>query len=279
LGLIDRVKTLDHFLNESHLEKEFTRERFDYNGIDYDGKSIHKESYIQTYKAHSSSEEIIEVEMIFEEYQIAAFKTALNIIKNGFVEEYISSYIPLVEKIAFGNSLRRHLQSKLEIFRNNESGRRFAGLLSDFIEELSIEFIDSDASTAKNYNSFKYSDKFFHRQTTSKLYKVLIEHNLIGGETMESDFNRIFQNLEIDHPVRWTGQTSELKYFINLINRSDLYFEDRGDYKWRIAVKCFVKVSSRSLKKITYKDLRTYKVTPKSKQKLDNILVNRILNF
>ncbi len=279
MGLVDKVKILDNFLNERHLEKEFTIEKFDYYGKDYNGKLINTESYIQTHKLQLSLEEIIEVEMIFEAYQITAFKTALENIKNDFVEEYMSSLIPLTEKIAFGTSLREHLQTKLETFRNNINGRRFASLLSRFIDELSIEFIDHNAPDKKDYDSFKYFEKFIHRGIPSKLYKVLIDHNLIGSETKESDFNKAFDNQKIDNPVRWTGQTSELKYFIYLINRMDLNFEDRGDYKWRIAVKCFVKVSSRSLKKITYKDLRTYKVTPKTKQKLDNILVNKILKF
>ena len=40
MGLVNKAKVLDNFLNERHLEIEFTKEKFDYNGIDYDGKDF-----------------------------------------------------------------------------------------------------------------------------------------------------------------------------------------------------------------------------------------------
>lgn len=279
MGLVDKVKVLDNFLNERYLEKEFTKERFDYNGIDYDGKSINTESYIQTHKLHLSSEEIIEVKMMFEEYQIATFKTSLDILRKSFVEEYISSYKLLVEKIAFGNSLRNHLHAKLESFRSHKTAKKYSNILADFIEDFSSEFVDYLDTRSPNNNSFQYSDKLFHRTTISKLYNVLIKHYLIDEKTLEVDFIKIFKNDKIINPVRWTGQTSELKYFIQLINRRDLDFEDRGNLKWRIAEKCFIKVSDSTLKKITSTDLRTYKITSRTRLKLDEILVNKVLKL
>lgn len=274
MGLVDKANNLDKFLNERFLEKEFTQERYDYYGADYDNQEINIETYIQAYKV--SDDDIIEREMVFEEHQISAFKTALKELKTSFVEEYITAYVPLVEKIAFGSSLKQHLEVKLEKFRNNKIGRRYAGLLVDFINHLSIEFVDVIDTDNQINNSFSYSDKLFHRATISNLYKALIEYSLIGAETEEADFIRVFKNQEITKPVRWTGQTSELKYFIQIVNREDLGFKDTVSYKWQIAVKCFVKVSSKNLKKITFKDLRTYKVTPNTILKLDKILVNKI---
>jgi hypothetical protein len=277
LGLVDKVKVLDNYLKERHLEKEFSKERFDYYGIDYDG-SISTESYIQIHKLHLPLEEVEEYEVVikFEEYQLSGFKSALIDIKNSFVKEFITATIPLVQKIAYGNSLKQKLIRKLEKFRNHKTGRKFAGILSDFINELTVEYIDYEDRDGKSNNSFKYLPKA-HWGTLNKLFHALIDNELLGGETAEADFHYIFQNLKVENPVRWIGHTSELKYFIELINRTDLGFEDKGSYKWRIAVKCFLKVSSTPLKTITFTDLRTYKVTPKTKEKLDNILVNKIL--
>ena len=69
MGLIEKANNLDKFLNDRHLEKDFTQAMFDYHGLEYDGKSINIKSYIQTYKPNVSTEEaeITEVEMIFEE--------------------------------------------------------------------------------------------------------------------------------------------------------------------------------------------------------------------
>jgi len=278
LGLLVKVEVLDKFLNENHLETEFTKEKFEYNGMDYDGKSINTKSYVQTHKLNARQEPIIEVEMVFVVYQIGAFKAALKDLKNSFVEEYSISIKPLIEKIAFGNSLIELLQKKREIFRNHKTGRRYAGLLSEFIKEVSTEYVKAD-SNEKSNTSFNYREQYRHRATLKKLFNVLIDYGLIGVETKELDFNRIFLNTEVKNPVRWTGSTSELKYFIELINREEFDFEDKKGFKWRIAAKCFLKISSNSLKKITYKDLRTYKITDKTRRRLDEILVTKVLRI
>ena len=276
MGLVEKANRIDNFLNERYLEKEFTKERYDFNGADYDGVEVNIESYVHT--IFSSDGSSMEVNMVFEDYQVSAFKTALDDLKKNFVNNYVTSYIPLAEKIAFGTSLKIHLEKKLEKFRNKASCRKFAPILSDFIIELSIQFIDVIDSSAKNL-SFYYSDKLSHRTTLNKLYNTLITEELISKETEELHFLSLFQNKEVENPVAWTGNVSELKYFIEIINRKELHFEDKGAHKWRVAVKCFVKVSSRTLKKITYTDLRTYKITNSTRLKLDNVLVKNILSF
>jgi hypothetical protein len=276
LGLVEKANRIDNFLNERYLEKEFTQEWYDFNGSEYDGVEVNLESYIHTIFSTDGSS--MEVNMVFKDYQVSVFKTALDDLKESFVDEYITAYIPLAEKIAFGTSLKRHLEKKLEKFRNKVSCRKFAPLLSDFIIELSIQFVDVIDSSAKNL-SFCYSDKLSHRVTLNKLYGTLIFEGLISKETEELHFLSLFQNKEIENPVAWTGNVSELKYFIEIINRKELHFEDKGTYKWRIAVKCFVKVSSRTLKKITYTDLRTYKITNSTRLKLDYVLVKNILSL
>ncbi|SHJ66724.1 hypothetical protein SAMN04488007_1043 [Maribacter aquivivus] len=279
MGLVNKVKELDNFLNERHLETEFTKDKFEYNGIDFDGKSISTDSYTITHKVNDTTEEVFEAEMVFDEYQIGAFKRLLYDLKDSFVKEYSTTYISLIEKIAFGNAFKDHINKKLETFRNHKIGRNYAGLLSEFINDLSIRYIEHDDAKEKKVKSFEFKKKYLHRNTLSKIYTILIDNNLIGAETKEFEFKNIFRNEEVEIPIRWIGNTSELKYFINLINREDLGFVDREDFKWRIAVNCFIKVSSNSLKKITYKDLRTYKATDKSKQKLDKILVSKIVTI
>ena len=276
MGLVKKANRIDNFLNERYLEKEFTKEWYDFNGFDYDGVEVNLESYVHT--IFSSDGTSMEVNMVFKSYQISVFKTALDDLKKSFVDEYITAYIPLAEKIAFGTSLKRHLEKKLEKFRNKVSCRKFAPLLSDFIIELSVQFVDVIDSSPKNL-SFCYSDKLAHRVTLNKLYSTLIFEGLISKETEELHFLSLFQNKEVENPVAWTGNVSELKYFVEIINRKELHFEDKVTYKWRIAVKCFIKVSSRTLKKITYTDLRTYKITNSTRLKLDNVLVKNILSL
>ena len=276
MGLVEKVNKIDNFLNERYLEKEYTQEWYILNSADYDGVEVNTGSYIYTHYFSDGSTH--EVKMVFKNFQTASFKTALNDLKKCFVNEYITAYIPLAEKIAFGTSLKKHLERKLEKFRNNVSGRRFAPILSDFIIELSIQFVDVIDSSAKNL-SFYYSDKLLHRATLNKLYNTLITEELISKETEELHFLGLFQNKEVEIPVAWVGSTSALKLFIQFVNNTENGFEDKGDYKWRIAVKCFVKVSQKNLRKITYTNLRTYKITDKTKLVFGALLEKSVLKI
>lgn len=268
MSLIEKVKCLDNFLNDRYLEKEYTKDRFDFNGVDYDD-SINTESYFQKYCSSDGFSN--NVEIIFEKFQESEFQNLLKDMKRVFVGEYILSYVSLAEKIVFASSLKENLETKLEKFRNHKIGRKYAPLLSEFIKNLSIEYIDVIDSNSKTL-SFHFRDKFSHRDTLNKLFKTLIDEGLISKDTSQIDFLNLFKNKQVNNIVAWLGSTSELKYFISLINEEKFGFENKGNYKWRIAVKCFVKVSPRTLKLITYKDLRTYKVTPNAKLKLDKTL-------
>jgi hypothetical protein len=275
LSLIEKVKYLDNFLNERYLEKEFTEIGFDYNGFKYDG-SINTESYVQTFVHLDGSHD--DVDMEFEKFQESRFKSDLVNLKKTILDDYISNYVSLAEKIAFATSLKQNLEAKLEKFRNNKVGRRYAPLFLEFINKFSTEHVEVIDSGSKN-SSFYFLDRFSHRDTLNKLFSMLASLDLIPKETKQVDFLKLFDNKKVVNPITWLGNTSELKYFINLINRKDYGFEDKGVFKWRIAVKCFVKVSDRSMKKITFKDLRTYKITKQTKLKLDRLLLNEILSI
>ena len=272
MSLIEKVKSLDNFLNERYLEKEYTKEGFDYNGFEYDG-SVNTESYVQTFFHPDGSHD--DVDMVFEKFQESRFKSDLIDLKKSILDDYISNYVALAEKIAFATSLKQNLEVKLEKFRNNKIGRRYAPFFLEFINKFSIEHVEVIDSGSKN-NSFHFLDRFSHRDTLNKLYTMLISLDLISTETKQVNFLKLFDNEKVINPITWLGNTSELKYFINLINRKDYGFEDKGVFRWRIAVKCFVKVSDRSMKKITFKDLRTYKITKGTSLKLGKMLLGKI---
>ena len=276
MGLLIKAEKLDSFLIERHLEKEFTKEWYDFNGVDYDGVEVNIESYVQTFYSPDGSAN--EVNMVFEDFQTAAFQTALNELRNSFVEEYVTSYISLAEKIAYGTSLKLHLEEKLEKFRGKKTGVMFAPILSDFISALSIQFVEVIDSRSGN-NSFHFHEQYSHKKVLNKLYKLLISEELISKETKEHHFFSLFQNKEVEKPVAWVGTSSSLKLFIQFVNNTENGFEDKGDYKWRIAVKCFVKVSQKNLRKITYTNLRTYKITDKTKLVFGALLEESVLKI
>jgi hypothetical protein len=95
LSLIEKVKSLDNFLNERYLEKEFTKEGFDYNDFEYDG-SVNTESYVQTFFHPDGSHD--DVDMDFEKFQESRFKSDLIDLKKSILDDYISNYVSLAAK-------------------------------------------------------------------------------------------------------------------------------------------------------------------------------------
>ena len=216
------------------------------------------------------NEEVVDNEVLvtFESFKLQKFKAKIKTIHNEF--EILSK----IEKNYYCESLI----SVLKLISNNFSkGSEFKDYHTELklaIEELSIEYSTHLNKTTKN-NSFKYITGRDNNSFTKiqLLYKVLMENDLIEKETKLNDFELVFKNETIKKLIRWTGSTSELKYFIKIINTPDYGFEDNGDEKWRVAVNCFIKVKKRSIEKVDFKNLRTYKITPATITKLDSLIV------
>jgi hypothetical protein len=167
---------------------------------------------------------------------------------------------------------------KLNKFSKNTETSIYVDEFKKFIDKLSREYISHQDDVDKTRSSFKYGDGVTKYNSIRAIYKTLLDSNLIGAETKFEDFEKIFQNKKIDNKVRWIGETSQLKYFIELINRPDLNFYDNKSSKWKIAVKCFIQFSDKNLKKISARDLSTYKTTTNTIDSLDKLIVQDIFN-
>jgi hypothetical protein len=212
------------------------------------------------------NEEVVDNEVLvtFESFKLQKFKTKIKTIHNEF--ETLSE----IEKNYYCESLIAALNLVSNNFSKDSGLKNYQTELKLTIEELSNEYSKYLNRTTKN-NSFRYNNSSFIK--IQILYKVLKESNLIDKETTLNDFELVFKNETIKKLIHWTGSTSELKYFIKIINTPDYGFEDNADEKWRVAVNCFIKVKKRSIEKVDFKNLRTYKITPATITKLDSLIV------
>jgi hypothetical protein len=216
------------------------------------------------------NEEVVENEVLvtFESFKLQKFKAKIKTIHNEF--EILSE----IEKNYYCESLIAALNLVSNSFSKDSGLKNYQTELKLAVQELSNKYSKYLNRTTKN-NSFNYITGRKNNDFTKirVLYKALKEGELIDKETTLNDFELVFKNETIKKLIRWTGSTSELKYFIKIINTPDYGFEDNADEKWRVAVNCFIKVKKRSIEKVDFKNLRTYKITPATITKLDSLIV------
>lgn len=215
------------------------------------------------------NEEVVENEVLvtFESFKLQKFKAKIKTIHNEF--ETLSE----IEKNYYCESLIAALNLVSNSFSKDSGLKNYQTELKLAVQELSNKYSKYLNRTTKN-NSFNYitGRKNNDFKKIRHIYEALKEGELIDKETTLNDFELVFKNETIKKLIRWTGSTSELKYFIKIINTPNYGFEDNADEKWRVAVNCFIKVKKRSIEKVDFKNLRTYKITPATIIKLDSLI-------
>ncbi|WP_372757892.1 hypothetical protein [Mariniflexile sp.] len=278
MGLIDNINKLDRFFNSNELRIKFNEQYYEFNGMEIPplDQRVNYDEYTVSFgiNAGGDKQESKEIHKL-EHYKLSSFKQDLNCLKEVFEYEYLS-YEALTDKLAFGNSFRNYLLDKLKKFSKNPETSIYVDEFKKFIDKLSREYISHQDKADKTNSSFKYRDGASGYDSIRNLYKTLLANNLIGSETKFEDFDKVFQNKKIDNKIRWIGETSQLKYFIELINRPDLNFYDNKSSKWKIGVKCFVQISNKTLKPISSRDLNIYKITSNTRTLLDTLVVRDI---
>lgn len=254
--LIDDLKK---FKQKEYLEKEF-RELFDkINILEICTANAKFDQF--TY----NSPTVINQEIVFNEvlvtlknFRLQQFKAKINLIydrlNNTLDQEKSTIYQIFISKL---NKLQKDLTN------NNPEYSEELTILIKYLKDYNIR-------STKNH-SFKYKDGGKYNKI-NKLFNLLREAKLIDYHTDTLDFERVFQNKPIEKLIQWSGNTSQLKCFIQIVNYPQNGFEDNGDEKWRIAVNCFSKTKKRSFDKITFKNLRTYKITESTKRKMNSLI-------
>lgn len=259
--LIDDLK---EFKNPEYLVEEFYKEYCDLNNREYDGSFEKLVDFSFTTALKTFADTITHTETItFNGFKLQRFKAKMNLSLNEF------------KRNVFCQQFISKLKEVLKDFYKDPELKQYCLELNTVIEKLNDDYLNFKNKNTKN-NSFKYKDGTKYTRIR-KFFDWLKKEKLIDEQTEFLDFERVFQNKPIEKLIQWIGTTSELKYFIQIINNSKFEFEDNGDEKWRIAVKCFSKTKKRSFEKIDSENLRTYKVTKATKLKMDSLIVNEFV--
>jgi hypothetical protein len=265
--LIDDLK---EFKKTDWLVKEFYEEYCNLNNREDDGSFEELVDFSFTTLLKTSSDTITNTETItFNGFKLQKFKSKTKLVINEFEK------LTELERNNICQHFILRLKDVLKDFYKDPEFKEYVVELNTVIEKLNDDYLNFKNKNTKN-NSFKYKDGAKYNRI-SKIFDWLKKEKLIDMQTDLLDFERVFQNKPIEKLIQWIGTTSDLKYFIQIINNSKFEFEDNGDEKWRVAVKCFSKTKKRSFEKIDSENLRTYKVTKTTKLKMNSLIVNEFV--
>jgi len=88
--------------------------------------------------------------------------------------------------------------------------------------------------------SFKFDRLATNPGALSDLLDAFKFLHLVDKKSSARDFKKVFSGIEIENPIRWTGNQSELYWFIYLIYNKYKFVEDLRQQQWKTACYCFV---------------------------------------
>jgi hypothetical protein len=111
------------------------------------------------------------------------------------------------------------------------------------------------------FNSFKYIHLETEPDNIGEVYDSLKSKKFIHKDTTLVVFKKIFSGQPIDQQVIWTGNISDLHYFIKLIHSINESVENLKQHHWEVACKCFVDKNGKPFDRVKLKDQKKPKLT------------------
>jgi hypothetical protein len=89
---------------------------------------------------------------------------------------------------------------------------------------------------------YAFSYKNFNKNITAitDLLNFLKEKNFVAGDTDIKDFRKIFSNSKPDNPIKWSGNLSELYYFVKLLHTELQLISNLDKNIWKVTASIFV---------------------------------------
>jgi hypothetical protein len=93
--------------------------------------------------------------------------------------------------------------------------------------------------------SFTYKKLNRGLSNLTDLMNSLKDKELIAIDTKLADFRNIFSGISIDTQVVWTGNTSELSYFVKQLHNDLKLVENLSQKQWIVTIHCFIDVNQK----------------------------------
>lgn len=174
-------------------------------------------------------------------------------------ESYMSKYAMHVWKHykTLFNKYKEATENVLQDFKNGLIGSGKKGIVEK----------PKSVSKLKN-NSFTYINNLTGQTQLTDLMNALKRKNLIDYSTDLKDFRKVFSGEAIHKPITWTGNISELSYFIKQLHNELKLVEDLKQQQWAVTINCFIQQNGEQYNRTK---LRTQKV-PTTSKNIDSAL-------
>jgi hypothetical protein len=111
------------------------------------------------------------------------------------------------------------------------------------------------------YCSFTYIHLNTQPEYIKDLHDSLKNYNFIHNSTQYIEFKKVLSGDQILKPVIWTGNISELSYFIKLIHNINKSVIDLKQHQWEVACKCFIMPNGSTFDRVKLKDQKKPQAT------------------
>lgn len=117
------------------------------------------------------------------------------------------------------------------------------------------------------FNSFTYKQYNTSPDKLGDLWDSLKLNNFISADTPLATFKKVFSGSEINTPITWTGNISELFYFVKRIHKDLQLVEDLKQKQWQVTCVCFVDENGEPFDRSKFRSLKRPNLTG---DKIDN---------
>lgn len=180
-------------------------------------------------------------------------------------------------KDSFPELLSVNTLSDSEIIYMLAPNQEVDNLIHNFISQISKKSKSSKEVnqlpiSSSNLKSFDYTLKDIYPEKMMALYDNLKEQKLICKNTNFASFKKILSGRQITSPIVWTGNISELNYFIKLIHNINKSVKQLKSKHWEVACKCFVNADGKPYERTHLKEQKIPKLSVDKLEKAANLL-------
>jgi hypothetical protein len=140
--------------------------------------------------------------------------------------------------------------------------------ISQFLQAVQATPVNEESTSSRKpqpveiaYCSFTYKHLNTQPEYIKDLFDSLKSNQFIDKSTIYIDFKKVFIGDQVLKPVIWTGNISELHYFIKLIHNINKSVIDLKQHQWEVACKCFIKPDGTAFDRAQLKEQKKPKAT------------------
>ncbi|WP_339662316.1 hypothetical protein [Croceibacter atlanticus] len=131
------------------------------------------------------------------------------------------------------------------------------------------EVIEKPKAKAKSkHQSFTYINNLTGQTQLTDLMNALKRKKLIENSTDLKDFRKAFSGEAIDKPITWTGNISELSYFIKQLHNELKLVENLKQQQWAVTTNCFIQVNGKPFERSKFRGQKV----PSTSKNIDSTL-------